>query len=350
MDQARYSTHDSPNSANFTDLELRYGDRIETMLANWLDDEALAAKIRRPIMEALSGKNEELRLGPAALEDWIFGEARREARQLVGPTRIPGVIPVMRVQPDDHADTHEFDAFDDWDDEPQSWWRTAIPARWIWFGVFLAMVGGSFGYAWLNTQRNLPSQVTSVAPRPAVRHDPAPPAPPAPIAAAVPQPSQDLQPLDAEVDSPPLPAPAVPEPIRALEAPAPLPPPDPLPTLAMAPPTLPAPVAEALPVPPPPLAAAPADPVARAVPPAGPAVPDPAAPIPVVETLRTPPAPMAAAPDSPVAQSVPPADPIVPDPAPLTPAEPGPARVFIHYSAGDPLSEQRAQRLAALQK
>ncbi|HEX2529549.1 MAG TPA: hypothetical protein VHL31_25045 [Geminicoccus sp.] len=290
MYQAGHGNGDLHVAITPAELDLRYGDRIELMLAHWLDDEQLAARLRPPVLSALASRLQTYPPGQANLEDWVFGEARREAREFVPPDRIPGVIPVMRGSSEDHD---SFEDAEDWDEHPTRW-RLSVPPRWIWFGAFMVLMLSAIGYASLNVSQN---GYRDVAPVQRV--------PVAEIMPAVPQeprirPAPDLPILDAQADSAPLPAPRFPVRLQALEAPAPLPP-DPAQLMA----DLPRP-----PEPPAPRASG---------------TPDD-------ELLRVEVVPQ-------------PVEPTVPAELPGLPSEP---RVFIHYSGVDGVSAERAERLATL--
>jgi hypothetical protein len=313
MQSAGYATRYESMPATHAELDERYGAKVEEMLAHWLDDERLARGLRRPVLAAVAQNSHRYDPDHEAPDDWIFGEARREARALIGPEGVAGVIPVMRKPARAAPPPRKKADADDDDDEPPAR-RIAVPVRWIWFGTFMGLMAGILLYAWTMFPGERYPQMAAVRPAPPIQGPPpaaepvrvAPPpqhlpridrsAGPPPVQALprlraepVPAPRPLLPALDAEVASGPLPPPTIAAPDQALEplrAPAP-PPWDDLASIL---------------------------PQTREPPPQPPAAPPP----------RRPPAAQAGAPH----------------------AVPPPARVFIHYSAVNAGSRDRAERLA----
>ena len=398
-------SRDAP--ATFELLDERFGVRVETMLAHWLDDEVLAARLRRPVLLAVA-RGEIVGRSPADLsEDWVFGEARREARALIGPEGIAGVIPVMRKPtaappPPAAAVADEFDYLDE--DRPESSFR--VPPRWIWFGAFMALIGGVAAYGYFRVAdapdqrvaavRLVPSVPVLPEPaagplesrqaepdRPSAERPAAPPTEPAPAAPQqqdLARPAADPEPSDAgptelaaalptfQAEPPPAtaPRPAAAQPTVTAAVPPP-----PLPSLqALAPQEPERPPAGTEAVAPEPVDAAPSELATALRAPAAEPVAPPPSPGPVVPPLarlQAPPPPeqtlaVAVAPPGtaevatalPAIQSNPPpveptSGPAAGDPAQVLPAGvTASARVFIHYSEGSPASAARAAKLARM--
>jgi hypothetical protein len=291
MHQLDDTRRNAPVMVTSDEIDLRYGDRIEVMLAHWLDDEGLAKRLRRPIVAALVARLETLPPGYVDLEDWVFGEARREAREIVPPERIPGVIPAMRSSFEEQDEQND----DEWDPEP-SRWRISVPARWIWFGTFMALMLGAIAFASLDLPPRYADQLASVRQTPVTD-----------LASALPARESNPTPvrlpaLDAELDSAPLPPPQLPVVLDALQAPAP-------------PPLDPGRIAALVAAQPDPVPAQDAEPVDKV---------EPAAAPPADLEMDWPAEPTSAA---------------------RVPSVP---RVYIHYSTVDRVSGERAARLAAL--
>ena len=201
-------SRDTP--ATFELLDERFGVRVETMLAHWLDDEVLAARLRRPVLLAVARGEIVGRSAADLSEDWVFGEARREARALIGPEGIAGVIPVMRkptaAPPPPAAAVAVADEFDYLDeDRPESSFR--VPPRWIWFGAFMALIGGVAAYGYFRVA-DAPDQRVA-----AVRLVPSVPVLPEPAAGPLEdrQARSDRPPAERPAAPPTEPAPAAPQ-------------------------------------------------------------------------------------------------------------------------------------------
>ncbi|WP_051328863.1 LytR C-terminal domain-containing protein [Geminicoccus roseus] len=314
MQTAGYATDRESIPASYTELDDRYGGKIEEMLAHWLDNEALAARLRRPVLLAIARNQPSYDPARESSDDWIFGEARREARALIGPEGAAGVIPVMRkplagpAPGPARAASGRVQREDDEDDDAPPRRRLVVPKRWVWLTVFAGLALGIaliVATAWLGTEPYLrmatPRPAPVPAPAPSWDEPVLPQAPPAePPSAWV----DDLPKLDAVADADPLP-----------------PPPLVVPSLA---------------APPPPPAPPPVPPQPRAIEPLRAPAPPELTRLPQV--LRTQPAPPPA-----LAR---PAEPPAPaaGPRPL----PGPTRVFIHYSAIGGQAVDEAERLARL--
>ena len=286
-------------------LDERYGARIEIMLAHWLDDDALAARLRGPILARIATKCEQRGPVDTTSEDWIFSEARREARNIIGPDSVPGVIPVMRrPAPPAHAAAQMIETFDD---EPER--RFLVPVRWIWFVVLITIAGGGVAYGylapwqaptWLEDSRLALQEAAGLASSGAGQvEDVLPPPTPSVATHAAPQLAQEAQ--------PPLPQ-ALPEPVLKPIA---------------ATPSRAAPKARA-----------PLDQPAMMALPAIEADPPPPPPSSIVEAPKALPALAALQAPSPPAPAIMPAV--------------GSPRVFIHYSQSDPGAVGQAEQLARL--
>jgi len=305
MQTAGYATASASVPANAAELDRRYGARVEAMLAHWLDDETLAAGLRRPVLAevARNGGRFDPRLG--SVEDWVFSEARREARALIGPEGVAGVIPVMRHTPDPGMLPRQKERRGGASRKGAS--RAAPRRKWLGGLAALVAAGAVLTVAWYRPSLT-EWQVADLQPdlsRPPVLE----PAPPPPAAAPAPL---ALPKLDAEAELGPLPEPDL---AAILQPPEPAPA---LPSLAAPPP----------PAPPPALPGPAAGPVGPVDPPVAAAAPSPAEP-PRPRPLRL------AAPTAPA---------VAGRPMPVH----APPRVFIHYSALDDGAGARAQVLAQL--
>jgi hypothetical protein len=312
MQSAGYATRHESIPATYSELDERYGAKVEEMLAHWLDDERLARGLRRPVLTAIARNSHEFDPGQEAPDDWIFGEARREARALIGPEGVAGVIPVMR-KPARTAPPPSYKKADADEDEESSGRRIVVPRRWIWFGAFMSLMAGILVYASMLVTSERHPQMAAVRPAPPIQ-GPLPAAEPVRVA----PPPRDLPRVDRGGSPPP--AQALPR-LRADPVPAP-------------PPLLPALDAEVAsgPLPPPTIPpVAPSLEPLRA--PAPPAWNDLASILP--KTPEPPPQPSVTPPPTPPVEQA------------STPhAVPPPARVFIHYSAVNDGSRDRAERLA----
>lgn len=222
--------------ATVLELDDRYGGKVETMLAHWLDDEDLAARLRPPVMRAISQNRRAFDPEMEAPDDWIFGEARRQAKELIGPDEVAGVIPVMR-KPFASRGTTEPEPAPLRQSPPRG--RRAVPRRWIWFSVFMSAMLGIIGHVWMNLADRPYVHVATV--RPAALDYPA-----APTNRPTEKPMANLPRLDAEADAvtslppamaepamlPALLAEPVPAPLEPLRAPPPPALADPAPILA----------------------------------------------------------------------------------------------------------------------
>jgi hypothetical protein len=317
MQSAGYATSHESIPATYSELDDRYGAKVEEMLAHWLDDERLARGLRRPVLAAVAQNSHQFDPGQEAPDDWVFGEARREARRLIGPEGVAGVVPVMRkparaTPPPSFKERAEADD----DDEPSDR-RIAVPSRWIWFGAFMGLMAGALAYASMMYSSEPYPEMASVRPAPPIQ---GPPLAVEPV--RITPPPQGLPRIDRGSDASP--AQVLPR-LQAAPAPAP-------------PPFLPALDAEAAsdPLPPPTITAVdqPLEPLHAPAPPALtdltsilPETPEPSLPPPSTPPATPPPTP-------PVEQAGSPHD------------VPPPARVFIHYSAVNSSSRDRAERLA----